>query len=305
MNPDFLQGLSYVGADGRVIVRPPGLSDLPGGAAVAGATAVCLAFAFAVRPNQRNVVRAIYVACTFAAVTVIYLTQVRSLLLMAIGTMMTMALIRLRQGRLMQSGWIAAIVGGLVFFAFMWAVSVGGDDVYHRFFGIAETGVMQTFQSNRGVFLEYTLTQLLWELPFGAGLGRWGMMTVYFGEPENWRYPALHAEIQITGWLYDGGILLMLAYATAIAMALKQSYRLAVHATGTLSDCAMMGFAFQLLVAGLCFTGPVFNTQFGIVFWLVTAAIHGALRTLQNAEMHAESQEEELLEHEPHGDSRE
>jgi hypothetical protein len=67
----------------------------------------------------------------------------------------------------------------------------------------------------------------------------------------------------------------------------------------------MMGFAFQLLVAGLCLTGPVFNTQFGIVFWLVTAAIHGALRTLQDAELHAEWQQEDFLEHGPGGGSRE
>ena len=303
LNPDFLQGLSYVGADGRNIVRPPGLSDLPGGAAIAGATAVCLAFGFAVRPNQRHIVRAIYVACTFAAFTVIYLTQVRSLLLMAIGAMLAMAFLRMRQGRLMQSGWMAAIIGGLVVAAFTWAVSVGGEVVYERFFGITETGVMQTFQKNRGFFLEYTLKELLWEHPLGAGLGRWGMMTVYFGESNNWQYPALHAEIQVTGWLYDGGVPLMVCYATAIILALRQSYRLAVHSTGTLCDCAMMVFAFQLFVAGLCFTGPVFNTQFGIVFWLATAVLHGAMRTMQEDQAFAELEDAQLLEEEAGSES--
>jgi hypothetical protein len=303
LNPDFLQGLSYVGADGRKIVRPPGLSDLPGGAAIAGATAVCLAFGFAVRPVQRHVIRAFYIVCTFAAFAVIYLTQVRSLLIMAIGAMLAMAVLRLRQGRLVQSGWMAAIIGGIVVAAFTWAVSVGGDVVYERFFGITETGVMQTFQKNRGFFLEYTLRELLWEHPFGAGLGRWGMMTVYFGEPSNWQYPALHAEIQVTGWLYDGGVLLMFCYSTAILIALRQSYRLAVHTTGTLCDCASMVFAFQLFVAGLCFTGPVFNTQFGIVFWLATAVLHGAMRTMQDDVTNAELEDEELLAAEAAGGS--
>jgi hypothetical protein len=279
LNPDFLQGLSYIGADDRMIVRPPGLSDLPGGAAIAGATALCLAFSFAIRSNLRHVWRAAYIAAAGACVTVVYLTQVRSMLLMSIGCMIAMALVRLRQGHVVQSGWIAAIGGGLTLGGFAWAVSVGGEEVYERFFGIAETGVMQTFQENRGLFLEYTLTESLFEYPFGAGLGRWGMMTVYFPYAGNWLYPALHAEIQLTGWLFDGGVPLWLCYGGAIVLALRNSYRLAVHADGTLADCATIIFSIQLFITGMCFTGPVFNTQFGIVFWLLAAILYGCHRT--------------------------
>ena len=35
----------------------------------------------------------------------------------------------------------------------------------------------------------------------------------------------------------------------------------------------------QVLMIGLCFTGPVFNTQVGIVFWLLSACAFGAQRT--------------------------
>ena len=80
-----------------------------------------------------------------------------------IGCMIALALLRLRQGLVLQSGWIAAIGGGLTLAGFTWAVSVGGEAVYERFFGIAETGVVQTFQENRGLFLEYTLTESLFE----------------------------------------------------------------------------------------------------------------------------------------------
>jgi len=292
INPDFLQGLSYVGADYRMIIRPPGLSDLPGGAAISAATALCLAFSFAVRPDQRLWSRAAYVAAAFVCVTVVYLTQVRSMLLMALGCMVAMALIRLRQGRVLQSGWIAAIGGALVLAGFAWAVSVGGEVVYDRFFGIAEAGVMETFQQNRGFFLEYTLRESLFEYPLGAGLGRWGMMSVYFDDVGNWQYPSLHAEIQLTGWLYDGGVLLWICYGGAIVMALRHSYRLAVHADGILADCATTIFSIQLFIAGLCFTGPVFNTQFGIVFWLLTAVLHGCQRTLMNQELYEAQQAE-------------
>ena len=69
------------------------------------------------------------------------------------------------------------------------------------------------------MFLSYTLQELLYEYPFGAGIGRWGMMSAYFGEPTNWQFPALWAEIQLTGWLYDGGVLLWICYAGAIVTA--------------------------------------------------------------------------------------
>ena len=40
-----------------------------------------------------------------------------------------------------------------------------------------------------------------------------------------------------------------------------------------------MVLSVQVLVIGLCFTGPVFNTQMGIVFWLLSASVYGAERT--------------------------
>ena len=42
--------------------------------------------------------------------------------------------------------------------------------------------------------------------------GCWGMMFYYFGDPGNTKNPALWAEIQWTGWLYDGGIALVFFY---------------------------------------------------------------------------------------------
>jgi hypothetical protein len=140
--------------------------------------------------------------------------------------------------------------------------------------------VVETFQQNRGHFLDYTLEEGLSEYPFGAGVGRWGMMVVYFGGLPDWRYPALHAEIQLTGWLFDGGILMWLLYGGAIAVALRSSYRLAIADAGLLSDCASMVFSIQLFVTTLCFAGPAFNTQLGIVFWLVTAILYGAHQTM-------------------------
>ena len=48
-----------------------------------------------------------------------------------------------------------------------------------------------------------------------------------------------------------------------------------------------MVLSVQVLVIGLCFTGPVFNTQMGIIFWLLSASVYGAERTALLAEQQA------------------
>jgi len=292
-NPGFVNEMSYLGTANRLIVRPPGLSDLPGGAAIAGTVTALLGFAIAMRPAQRQLWRGFCLGSAVIGITVVYLTQVRSMLLMILGCMLVMALIRLRQGRVLQTGWLAASAGALVFASFFWAVTLGGDVVQERYQGIIDSGVLRTYQDNRGYFLDDTLSKKAFEYPLGAGLGRWGMMSLYFGEDGNWQYPALYAEIQPTGWLYDGGVLMWIFYPGALLFAIHYSYKLAVLPGGALNDLATIVVMMQLFIAGLCFTGPVFNTQLGIMFWLVTAVLYGCHRTLAiqawNADMESEA----------------
>ena len=118
--------------------------------------------------------------------------------------------------------------GALVAGAYVWAVAVGGDSLSDRFSGLFDDGVVRTFQEERGAFLTYTLSELLFEYPFGAGLGRWGMMQVYFGDGAMWEAPPIHVEIQPTGWLLDGGIPLWLVMGGAILAGLRASYLVAV-----------------------------------------------------------------------------
>jgi hypothetical protein len=277
-NPEFVNALSYVGPGGELIVRPPGLSDLPGGAAIAGMTAAVLGVAFAFHAGQRQVVRWVYLGVAGVGMTALYLTQVRSLFLMAVVAMLAFAAMRLRQGRLVQGTWIAIVVAALVGASFAWATMLGGETVYERFSEIFDTGLVRTYQDNRGLFLTYTFTELLNEFPLGAGLGRWGMMVAYFGDQAAWQYQPIHVEIQPTGWLLDGGVLMWLFYGGALFAAMRYSYQLATAAESSLRDLAAMVFCVQLVIVGLCFTGPVFNTQLGIEFWLVTAVLYGAGR---------------------------
>jgi len=99
-----------------------------------------------------------------------------------------------------------------------------------------------------------------------------------------WEYQPIHAEIQPTGWLLDGGVLMWVFYGGALLAALRYSYRVTVHDGGELSDLATMVLCIQVVIVGLCFTGPVFNTQLGIEFWLLSAVLYGAGRSASSPE---------------------
>ena len=140
------------------------------------------------------------------------------------------------------------------------------------------TGLFTTFQENRGLFLNYTFSDLLFRFPFGAGLGRWGMMNVYFPDPSMWHAPPIHVEIQPTGWLLDGGFPMWICYGGALASAVALAYRCARGGDDQeLSYLAGVVLTFQASVIALCLTGPVFNTQLGVLFWTVTGALYGTI----------------------------
>ena len=276
LNPDVISSLTYTGADGRAIIRPPGLSDVPGGASVAGMMTMILGLTLAAQRRQVW----LRLGCLGAGaigMTVLFLTHVRSLSLLGAATIAVCAVLRFRQGRTTDAA-IAVVAGvGVLAGAYVWAVSVGGQAVSDRFLTLFDDGVFRTFDENRGLFIRYTLTELLYEFPLGAGLGRWGMMQVLFGDSTMWQAPPIHVEIQPTGWLLDGGVPLLLLYIGALVSALRHSYRLVVgQSTARLQDAATILLCVQFALVLLCLSGPAFNTQLGIQFWAVTGALFGA-----------------------------
>jgi len=299
LNPVFVDTLTYVGADGRQIIRPPGLSDLPGGAAISGLTTMVLGVALAVHGHRTRIVRASCFGAAAVGMTALYLTQVRSLTVMTVLGVLIFAGVRLRQGRVVQGGWIAIASVGLVAASFMWAATLGGEALSKRFSELMETGFFATFQENRGLFLQYTLNELLFKYPWGAGLGRWGMMQVYFGDASMWQAPPIHVEIQMTGWLLDGGLLMWVCYGGALVSALRFGYLVAIHGVSdSFQYFATIVLALQVTIIGLCFTGPVFNTQLGIEFWTITAALFGAAQAWQEGGAEEKEEKEEKGERE-------
>ncbi len=277
LNPDVVEALTYTGAYGQPIVRPPGLSDLPGGAAIAGMTTGLFGIALGVRPGQKRSRRLMCLAMAGVGMVTLYLTLVRSLLVMMLVALAALCVLAARQGRGAESRLIALVSVYLVIGSFILATSIGGESVSDRFLGLTKEGLIMSYQQNRGHFVNYTLNDLLYEFPLGAGVGRWGMMQVYFGETYNWQSPPIHVEIQLTGWLLDGGLLMWLLYGGALFVAMRYAYRLAIsRSDATLAHLARIVFCFNLMVLGLAMAGPAFNTQLGMQFWTLAAALHGA-----------------------------
>ena len=277
---DWVSSMTFVAPSGRVLMRPPGLSDLPGGAANAGSIAAVLGLAFGSLRSTGLWTRAVCLGSAAMGIAVLYLAQVRSLALMTLLGMLVLAMLAMRNRRIWSRSWIAGAGALLVAGSFFWAVSVGGEHVRDRFLNLSDQGVMSTYESSRGFFWKYTFGDVLTEHPFGAGLGRWGMMESYFADRTRSDAPTLWAEIQLTGWLYDGGIAMWAAYGTGLLLSMFFILRMAMSkAYGqALPFAAALIFCINLNVIGASFTGPSFNTTMGMQYWMLTAVLYGAAR---------------------------
>lgn len=263
-----LNQLTIVLANGDIILRPQGLTDTPGGAAIAGTYAVMLGLGLWL--EYRSIWLRSLIALSVAVGTyAIYLCQVRSLLVMVaiaiLGTTATQAYAG-RTRRLLGTAVMLVIT---MLAAFGAAVVVGGDATLDRVQTLFAQSPTDIYYSNRGIFLEQTLTDILPQYPLGAGLGRWGMLANYFGtSPTHF----LYAEIQWTGWVYDGGLFLPLAYTFAFLSTIYMVWKIGTRRPD-LSNWSSTLIGYGLGTVALTFNFAVFTSSQGTDFWLLTTAL--------------------------------
>jgi hypothetical protein len=111
--------------------------------------------------------------------------------------------------------------------------------------------------------------------PWGAGLGRWGMMNAYFGKNGNPLTDQIWVEIQWTGWLLDGGIPLIFAYTSALVFAIYLTLKISFdrQRRDELSFWGAVIFSYNIGIIMITFNYPVFISQMGMEFWLLNAAL--------------------------------
>jgi len=266
--------LSYLGPNGQRIVRPPGLFDTPGAVAGPAAYATLLGVVFAVSalPAWK---RLLSLTLAGAGLAAIYLSQVRIALVTSVGMLIVYAVVATRQGRAGRAAQFAILSGGLVAGAFMLALALGGQSVLDRFMTLFASDPVSIYETARGTQLQVTFGDLFVNHPLGSGLGRWGMMANYFGtfSRDN---DAIWAEIQLTGWMIDGGILMIALYDGALLVTALAEYRTAVRTRfPRLAQCAVVVLAANLGTAALIFSFTPFVTQIGIQYWFLAGALHG------------------------------
>ena len=268
------EGLKITLADGSSVWRPMGLTDVPGGAASAGLSAVLFGLGF-LTASPRWMVRSAAIGSMICGLFCIYLSQVRVALIICGIMIVTFAAVLIWLQRVRDLIWLGLILPAIIIGSFAWALDVGGDGVTNRLQTLVEDSPDNVYYENRGKFLEYTFTSGLEEYPLGAGLGRWGMTNNYFGDPSNLFSQSIWVEIQWTAWLYDGGIPLMIAYFGAMLAALYAALKVARQTQDRwLSGWAALIAAYDVAVIGLTFSYVPFIGQVGLEFWFLNAALH-------------------------------
>jgi hypothetical protein len=267
--PTYVSAMSIQLASGEWVLRPMGLTDIPGGAASGGLYAVLLGVGV-ILARPFPAARVLGIVAAVAGMTCLYLSQVRSMVLMVGICLIALVAVLAFANRLGRMVTVLSIGGALAFVGFATAFSLGGSSMSDRLQTLTQDSPTAVYYRNRGIFLEHTFVELIAEYPLGAGLGRWGMMTSYFGEPSR----ALWAEIQWTGWLYDGGLLLIVLYPVAVVATLWQALRIARrHARGEIGIWAALVAAYDVGTIALLFSYPVFMSTGGLEFWLLNTAL--------------------------------
>jgi hypothetical protein len=260
-------------ANGQLIHRPSGLTDIPGAAAQSGFYALLLGIGIAL--VERNLlVRLLGVASIPLGFLCIYLSQVRSILVLSIVCLIVLVLMLLRLGKFWQFALLLASISAIAMLTFSWASSVGGDATIERLATLISDRPDTIYYQNRGVFLEETFLTLLPEFPLGAGLGRWGMMYSYFGDFYNPLTYPIWAEIQWTGWLLDGGLPMMIAYPGALLLACYGAWQVAMNRwVAKLQIWGAIVLAYNVGAIAITFNYPLFMSQMGMEFWLINTVL--------------------------------
>jgi hypothetical protein len=272
----YADGLLINLADGTQVYRPMGLSDSPGGASVAGSFAVILGLALVA--TERNWFLAIIaIAGAAAGMFCVYICETRSVLLMTIlGAAVYLVMMGVRQ-RLSRMALLICCGTVILLGCFYWAFSVSSVHMSNRFETLTDQPFGTVYYKNRGHFVESTLTELLPQYPLGAGLGRWGMMSSYFGDPNLPDSAPIWAEIQLTGWLLDGGLPLVVLGYLALLLACFFSARLAIYSRDPrIADLAAVMTSFNLSIVMVTFNYPVFISQMGMMFWVLNGLLHAS-----------------------------
>jgi hypothetical protein len=213
----------------------------------------------------------------------VFLTLVRSSFLIGLVMLTCYICVNIRQGRVATAIWISGLGIATLAVAFLGALSLGGESISARFSTLLDTDPGDLYYDSRGNQVLSAFSDLLPEYPFGAGLGRWGMMYDYFGDHQNFNSPPIWAEIQWPAWIVDGGFILVFLSGAALLATLHHGFFLSIRSRDarTRSMAAIIA-SINMGFLALTFSYPVFASTMGIQFWFLAGSLHGVLSVRRN-----------------------
>jgi hypothetical protein len=285
----YVRDLKFKNAAGELVFRAMGLSDAPGGAGTAGFYAALFGAGFTLTWRTWRG-RMVAIGTMLVGLAAIFLSGVRASLVQLIvcAAVLTVVLaIRRARVRARRPAWrryeagtltrLLAVLGVVAFFGFTWAIAIGGSGIAERFGELTAASPGTVYEQHRGHFIEHSIKELLPEYPLGAGLGRWGMMNLYFGDNSDSRTAMIWAEEQFTAWLLDGGVPLILVYLFAIVVTALFAFRLSLaRIDPNLAILAALICAYDVGALATCLGYPFFGSQGGMEFWMINAVLFAA-----------------------------
>jgi hypothetical protein len=277
---DYIESLKITTATGQRVLRPMGLTDVPGGAAISGLYAVLLGVGFFLTRRTPGMM-ALSLASIGLGVACLYLSQIRALVVMTGISLVAVVGILLWRKDVRRLSTLVIGLGVMVVAGYFGARNMAGADVAVRMGALVRNRPGQVYYENRGRFLEDAIYKTLPNAPFGEGLGHWGMTATYFGSGKPTK--DVWVEIQWAGWIVDGGAPLLITYVLTIGIALWTVWSTARARPPSpeahdLPFWAAIVLAYSVGAAALTFSYPIFLSQSGMEFWLLNATLFAAAR---------------------------
>ena len=265
--------------NGEQTLRPFGFSDMPGGAAVSSSLAIIFSFPILLSSNARWIIKILAILAIGNSVNCILLTNIRTALVISVVAALSIISLYGRRGKWKQSIFLSIILSLAGVAGFFGATSLASDQVTQRFSSLVED--RDVFYKARGYFVMNAISSIA-DFPLGAGLGRYGMMKIYFGDQYSVTGSDLWAEIQWESWIYDGGLILTLLYSSLLIKSIMFCYNVARNSySEELSAYASLMFAWSIAIFANTFTYCIFLSQIGFDYWLMMSCF---VATVQNFE---------------------
>ena len=165
---DYVESLTIERPDGVSVLRPMGLTDLPGGACISALYVVVIGCYFLLVLRRRWMLIGVIGSIVGAGYTLL-LCEVRSVQIVTLASVLLMLGLLAARRRVDLARRLALLAGASVVAAVVWATHYAGPSVAARMATLTEEDPRELYYQHRGFFLEQTVEETLPSHPIRRG----------------------------------------------------------------------------------------------------------------------------------------